>query len=529
METVMLCTEKQLGIKEKKMIRKTVRILGIAALCAGGIVFADKVKAQAETAYDYVVTEEGYEVDGTDKLSDWKGLQQILNQAVGATKEVTIYVPDGTYYIDKPLRIYSNTHLILSDNATIYRMDEMIDRGMIHNADQDGNMDVIGGYDMSENITMEGGIWDGGNVEKATQGSDIIRFDHAKNITVKNCIVKNTYDCHLIELVGIKNGTVSGCTLTGFRYKKGHEKDWTCAREAIQLETAWTNNEKDKSDISSLWAKGSVVDGTSCQNVTVIKNKVVDFPCGIGQHHYTASGKYRDKGIIITQNTITISAKWKYCKTAITCGGINDITISDNVVKGPYRFSVHVVEADDVSIKNNKLSGTSMNAIMVDSGSVTTIANNTISEIGKHGISVGGGKVTRIEKNTVKKVKIDGISVDDGTVKLISSNAFQNISKHGISITGGVIGSGKKQSLGILNNKISTCKANGITVSGKSKVSAIHGNKVTGVKNNGISVTDKARVYWITGNTIKNCAKHGIWNGSTVLQAKVSGNKGKIK
>lgn len=195
------------------MRNKMRRAAGTAVLlCVSGMLLAEAIRARQKKNYDYIVTEEEFDVDGTDKVSDAKGIQRALAKAVGTKQEVTIYFPEGKYYIDKTLRIYSNTHLILDDNVTIYRMDSMVDRGLLHNVDQDGHM-----------------------------------------------------DCHLIEFVGIKDGLISGCTLTGFCYRKGHTKDWTYAREAIQLESAWTNNESDKSDISSLWAKGSVVDGTSCR------------------------------------------------------------------------------------------------------------------------------------------------------------------------------------------------------------------------------------------------------------------------
>ncbi|MCI8378314.1 MAG: hypothetical protein HFH72_07300 [Lachnospiraceae bacterium] len=504
----------------------------LAAVCifsCTALLLADGDTAGAQAHYDYIVTDGEFGADVTDRDSDARAIQRAFEKAIGAKEPVTIYFPAGTYYIDKPLRIYSNTHLVLDDNAVIYRMDSLIDRGLLHNVDQDGRMDVTGGYDMSENITIEGGTWDGGDIKKASKGSDIIRFDHARNITVKDCTVRNTYDCHLIEFVGIEGGSISGCTLTGFRYRQGHSNDWAYAREAVQLESAWTNNEADKTEVSSLWAKGSVVDGTSCRKVAVTGNRVIDFPCGIGQHHYTKNGKHRNEDITISGNTITCPSSWKHCKTAITCGGMNQVLISENVVKGPYRFSVHVVESDGVNIQKNKMAGISMNGIMVDSGKVKAIAGNTLSSVRKHGISVGGGTVTRIEGNIVKGAKIDGLSVDGGSVKLICGNTFQNIKKHGISITGGAIGTGRSRSTGIQKNKIRDCRANGISVSVDCRVSAVRGNKITGVRNNGISVTDRAKVYWITGNTIRKCKKHGIWNGSTVRRAKVGGNKGKVK
>lgn len=512
----------------KKNGKRVCWVCMAVLFCAGIWTAKKQVNATQQTAYDYIVTDAEDKVNPTDKESDTKGIQKTLDKTVGSAAMVTIYFPAGDYYIDKPMRVYSNTHIILDENATIHRMDSMVDRSILHNVDQDGKMDVVGGYDMSENIILEGGTWDGGNTELATDAADVIRFDHAKNITIKNCVIKNVYDCHIIELVGVKNGLVTGCTLSGFRYQKGHENDYTYAREAIQLESAWTNNESNKADSKSAWASGSVVDGTSCQQVTVTDNTFIDLPCGVGQHHYTKSGKYRNQDITISNNVFTCSDTMKYCKTAITCCGTNNLIVENNTIKGPYRFSIHVIASSDVVIQKNQMEGISMNGIMINTGEITAIRENSLKNIGKHGISVSEGTVKEITKNTISNVKQNGICVTAGKITNIQENTVKTAAKHGISVTGGTVGTGKSRSKGIQSNTITNCKQNGITVSGKGKVSSIGKNKISGIKNNGISLTEKAKVYWIEKNTIKNCKKHGIWNG-TSTKTKIKGNKGKIK
>lgn len=572
-----------MGIFMNKYIKELKWIWMAAFVCLGVWMGAGKTNAASQTKYDYVITDSEYKVNPTDKVADTKGIQNVLEKAIGSQRVITIYFPAGNYYVDNSLRVYSNTHIILDEKATIRRMDSMINKGLLFNVDQNGKRDVVGGYDMSENITLEGGTWDGGNIKRATDASDVIRFDHAKNITIKNCVIKNTYDCHILELIGVKNGLVDGCSFSGFRYKKGKEKNYTYAREAIQLESAWTSNEKNLKDISAAWAKGSVIDGTSCQQVTVSNNTFTNLPCGVGQHRYTKSGKYRNKDITICNNTFTASKKMKYCKIAITCCGTDNLMVSDNIVKGPYRFSIHVIASADVTIQRNQIEGIKKNGIMVDKGRITAIKENTLKDIGKHGISVGGGVVNDISKNKIRSVKQNGICVDAGkiinitentvtnvkkhgisiagatngkkkgsTVRNISSNtinktkqngicvdagaitnmetnAIKNVGKHGISVVGGRIGSGKKRNKGIQNNKISGCKKNGISISGKGTVSSVGGNKISNVKNNGISMTEKAKVYWVVKNTIKKCKKHGIWNGLTKVKVKIKANKGKTK
>lgn len=519
--------------------KKLTRCMGMAVLGIIGILGVSlQADATAATKYDYVVTEAEPSVNPTDALADTEGIQKVLDKAIGATEVVTIYFPAGKYCVDKSLKVYSNTHIILDAGATMYRMDAGVDDMIIHNVDQNGFMDKVGGYEMSKNITIEGGVWDGGNTKLATEGTNIIRFDHAENITVKNATVKNTYDCHIIEFVGVKNGLIDNCTFTGFRYKKGKTTDYTYAREAVQLESAWTSNEKDLTDVSSAWAKGSVIDGSSCKQVTVSNCKFIDMPCGVGQHRYTDSGKYRNEDITITKNTFTCANSMKACKIAITASGTNKLTITDNTIKGPYRFAVHVLVADDVTIENNVIENIKMNGLMIDEGSVLSIKNNTIKNAKKHGISVGGGTVTEISNNTISKAKHNGISVDDGTITTITMNTVTNAGKHGISIA-----TLKKKAKGatvtdITANTITKAKQNGITVDagkitninentinnpGKHGISIagadtkkkggtiknICNNTISKAKHNGICV-DRGKVTLISGNTIKNSGKHGM-------------------
>lgn len=520
-----------------KRWRTAIYTIATVAMCVVGTI-AIPTEVHATGNYDYIVTQADATVIPNDNIADADGIQNVLDKAKGATEVVTIYIPAGTYHVDKALRIYSNTHLILDAATTIYRMDSAIDKMIIHNTDENGDMDKIGGYEMSKNITIEGGIWDGGNTKLATDATNIIRFDHAENITIKNATVKNTYDCHIVELVAVKNGLIENCTLTGFRYAKGKEKDYEYAREAIQLEAAWTNNESNLADVDSHWAKGTYLDGTGCQQIVVRNNNFVDVPCGVGQHHYTDSGKGRNQNITITGNTFNCADKFKYCKTAITGCGIDSLVVTNNTVKGPYRFGVHVLGSSGVTIQGNSFDKISMNGIMIDKGDTIVVKENTISNAKKHGMSIGGGNITEISGNTISDAKHNGISVDDGKVTSISNNIITNAAKHGISIAGlddkakgatvtdvtyntitkakqnGItVDAGKITNLN--NNTINSPGKHGISIAGKTKkskgatISNINENIINKAKQNGISV-DTGKITNMNLNVIKNSGKHGI-------------------
>ena len=537
---------------------KLRRLFGGVLLLAAALMGPSVVGNAAAQQYDYVVTDPEFGADPSDKETDRDEIQAALDKAIGSQSVITIYFPKGTYYIHRPLWVYSNTHIILDDDAVVYRNIEGLENNILHNVDQNGKFDETGGYNMSHDITLEGGTWDGGNISKATSPHDVIRFDHARNVTIKNCTIQNTYNCHLLELVGVKDSLVTNCVFQGFRYEKGKEKDYTYAREAIQLESAWQTD-------GEPWAKGAYVDGTSCKQVTVENSTFINMPCGVGQHRYTKSGKYRNANITIRNNTLTCASNMKACKTAITGCGTNGLLVQNNTVKGPYRFSVHVIQSDDVVIEKNNIFNTSMNGIMVDQGAITSIQNNKISSAAKHGISVGGGTVGKINGNTITGAKANGISVDGGTISSINNNivkkpgnhgisiaavgnrntggkvkeisgnqitnpkengicmnlgkvtdiknnTIKNSGKHGVSVVGGTIGEGSKKNHGIIGNTVTTCGQNGITVSQKGTVAAINSNKISDIKKNGISLLNNAKVYWVTGNTMKDCKKHGIWS-----------------
>lgn len=504
----------------------------------------------AQENYDYVVTDAQYGVDATDKQSDSAALKMLLEKAIGAEEMVTFYFPAGTYYIDTTMRIYSNTHLILHEDAVIYRMDSLIDKNMLRNVDQNGKQNVTGGYNMSHDIIVEGGTWDGGNIEKATDGSVLLRIDHAENVTIKNCSVKNVYDCHLIAYVGVKNGLITNCELQGFRHRKGKETSYNYAREAIQLESAWTDNESDLQDKSSYWAQGTVIDGTFCQNVTVTNNTVIDMPAGIGQHHYTESGKYRNQDITISDNVIRCDSSVKYCRVGISCGGMNNLKVTGNVVEGPYRYGMRVAGSTDVLIENNKISKTDHNGITMENGESVSIQNNEFKDVGdsgiavndgqldeisgnniqvtgKHGIFVGTCTVKNINNNTVKKTKQNGLCISSTTITNVKNNTFLNSSKHGISITG----TKKKGNVkNVTNNVITKVKLNGISVNG-GKVRHLSQNKITDAGGHGFSVINgtvgkgKTNKYGIHKNTVKKCKKNGINVSKKGVVASIVGNK----
>lgn len=132
----------------------------------------------------------------------------------------TVYIPDGRYLISRPLIIHSNTHFRLSEQATLY----LADGANCSLLDNDG----LYTDEVNENITVEGGIWDGNHMaqerqkipnecrpgdenedqicDKATYISNIyvvfmVRLVHTRGLCVKNLTFKNptSYAIHIAD------------------------------------------------------------------------------------------------------------------------------------------------------------------------------------------------------------------------------------------------------------------------------------------------------------------------------------------
>ena len=132
----------------------------------------------------------------------------------------TVRIPDGCYLIRRPLIIHSNTHLILSQMATL----RLADGANCSLLDNDGLYSDAA----NENITIEGGIWDGNHMAQQRQkipnecrpGDEnedkvcdkqvyisniyvvfMVRLIHTERLTVKNVTFKNptSYAIHIAD------------------------------------------------------------------------------------------------------------------------------------------------------------------------------------------------------------------------------------------------------------------------------------------------------------------------------------------
>lgn len=430
----------------------------------------------------YTRTQSFYIANGQDTNNDRNAIQKALNTQNG-NDPLTVYIPEGTYYIDEQLRIRSNTTLQLAPGAVIKRTD---DSGLLHNmimtcqiiADANGDISYraksTGGYDLAQNIIIEGGTWDGGNISKATDPRNLFNIGHSSNVIIRNTTIKNCYGSHLIEFAGSKDCQVYNCTFTGFRKGNGKDSNGTAVdvidSEAIQLDVCYTPDGK------TSWNDAFLDDKTTCKNIQITNNSFIDYPGAVGNHHQLSG--YHNENIVISNNTMRN-------------------TINTSVP------AVYLYGFDDSKVEHNTISGYSV-GIKANNSVNSNISDNAITSCSTYGIHFTGSSSGKIVSNAVTNTKRNGIYADAGAnISSISKNELTKVgtsSGHsGIWITGS-----STVAKTISKNQISGAKEYGINVTSGASVTNIKSNTVSDIKKSGIVVKNAGKKVTVKSNTLRN-------------------------
>lgn len=331
--------------------RDQIRTAKEALLAAiKGLVEVDRAYSVIGNTYYYNVNDFG--AFGTDNEDDTHALQKALDQARDGVN-IVITVPAGTYYISDVLYIQSNTSLNLDANATIYRSDSSLSNNMLKNSDAKHKSTGYKGYKLSQNITVTGGTWNGGNIYSSTKSTNLIYIGHADNVKITNTTIKNCHGSHALEFAGVQNGLISNCDFSGFRFGKN-----SYTSEAIQLDICYKSG-------STKWTPGFTLDKTTCRNITIEYCTIEDYPRGIGSHHALSGVPYENIKIrnnTITRNSSTAQSK---CVTGIFIMGAKNIKINKNTVDG-YSYGIWVRQSSKIAVKKNTLRNNPIYSIQYD-------------------------------------------------------------------------------------------------------------------------------------------------------------------
>ena len=416
-----------------------------------------------------------------------KEIQQILDYNKENGYNLTVRIPNGTYLLESELRIYSNTTIIASAGAKLMKNHQ---RGALLANDMSNDK---GGYTTTENITINGGIWDSSKISSYNKGTESFRFIHASNVTIKNATIRNVPDkSHLITLAGVKNGTIENCKLYGY--------NGTTLKEAIQLDIVHNST-----IVPSMQANSIVYDDLPCNTITIRNNEIYNYPRGISSHtsvqgvfhtniniennklhDLTEAGikAYNYVNTNIKNNTIERAAVGVLVYTSFSNEATNYLPALPSTKKQPLPKNYRIV-IEGNTIKN-----------MRQYQSVSTLSWGD-------GIRIIGSKArplsnVSIKKNHITKTARYGIFVEYSPTCYIGSNYITDTYRYSICID-------QSDSGNLYWNQISKAGAKGSHYGGI-----------------GVSNTKNLKIY---KNTIKVTAKNGIYLNSTTKNCNITWNK----
>ena len=449
----------------------------------------------------------------TIEISEENGAAAIVNALYLAGEQASeatpyeIYVAAGRYELDRGLHIFSNTALILDENAVIVdcaaQGDNMIKVGTTGD-------DPASGY-YYKNISVQGGQWDG-NGKVAT----MFKFVHARNCTLSGVKAFNLKDAHFIEIAGVDGMQVLSCDFSE------HIITTNNGTEAIQIDVL------QKDHIAGYVHLDDEIDYL-CKNIVIDGCTFNGMRRAIGSHT-AVLGKYYEN-IQITNNRFIHSSE-----KSILCFNMKDLLIEGNSIAGD-NVGIEIKTMDRNGAGSYLLTNNKDGIYVKPTDLNVTIRANRVSSNTDHAIFVSGfmiaNDIAAKERNNDKVPKgnyyVQGVSIQNNTLcaygnkcgikvqfakdTVINNNTITAAStaQTPIYVSDGCNG------VSITNNKILSAVLNGIRVCNlntgypRASIAAITGNTIASVLKDGygIRVSDAA-VGNIMNNIITKSANIGI-------------------
>ena len=386
-------------------------------------------------------------------------LQGLLDKAINEDDSVLVQIniADGTYNIDCPLVIYSNTFLNLSDDAKLVRA---TDSGLLLYAQPDsGDMATIGGYDLAKNIFIEGGSLIG-NAAASQNYNGPVRFNHCNNIIIRNTSFSDSIG-HMLNLSGCKNVLVDSCTFSGFVKYGGTSEDFYMGPfsedkvisrhrsiEAIHLDFMNAEGEDDL----------YLLDGTGPSNIVISSCTFEGVVRGVGTHHLSSDIKGTD--ITIKDNT------FRSVKTAcVSLYSYSNVTVSGNTCSDSGFFLI-TEDVSDLVISSNRISG------MITEDDPINQVVNPLYLIDATNVTVEKNEISGCDKDDPSRAINANILVQKVDTITFTENKSEKSTDNAVLV---------KESKNVTFNNISSEKKNDFTItSGENPISVYDSDAVIG-------------------------------------------------
>ena len=535
---------------------KSCSAAAVSVLMAASVIFSAPIAANAldsavktsQTAASTVQTVIDVTKEDIDAYGAVGAIQAALYEARDNASENNVYkicVAKGSYVIDRSLRIFSNTYLSLTD-VTLIR-DSNSHTNVIRTGEVDAANTGAVGYDAYTNITIDGGTINGGGTYNT-----ILKFAHARNLTLKNTKLSNVKDGHIMEVAGIDGFTVKDCSFSDQILTPGTSIGY----EAIQLDTlvqwhfvtyrsedipmknvliegcSFTNCPRGVGSHTAILNRpfdgikikncsftdmtSVAIQGLNWINCEITDNKISNSPRGIAVYSVMGKGSGTYKSSFLAQEGNT-TAHVSDSKETIDN---HNILIANNEIKkcGYIKDEFASYESGGIFAVGYDLSQPYAQDSSDNSGGLpagdyyisgVTVRDNSIDVKG-HGVRFTDTRSSSIESNTIEcsentlnKANYHGIQLLGAKADVISGNSIKNSSVNGIYIYKNSFASE------INNNTVLNSNNYGISVD-NAVAEKIYKNTVDTTASNGIHTSNGGSIGEINGNTVKNAGNHGI-------------------
>ena len=315
-----------------------------------------------------------------------------LNKAIVYAANREVYIAPGIYPIS-PLTISTpGTHLRLASGVILQvAPDTKYHPSLINIA--------------ANNVTIEGGEFDGSGIVGAYGIMAIRITGSASNITIRNCVVRNTsIGIGAYNVVNCSNWVIEGCTV-----------DTTVSGHGIFLHGNPTQNHSTTSvRLTSNVVRGAkgngILVGNKFNDVTISGNQLYDVGRMGIEVWRNPTGRF-----VIADNIIKECASF-----GISIAGTPHTICANNIVAYATGFGIEVADSHHVVLVGNHI-----DTVQIKPGGVkpTGISLNSLSSYELDGISIQGGTITGCVaainicggKGARRNISIAGVAINDCT------------------------------------------------------------------------------------------------------------------